>query len=196
MDAAHLQDTLEDTQENTHSQQVSQVPESQALIEKEPWARLYKKRVMRRRLGPTGMQTIVHKDGERDFFGKFLQFLPCWWQIDDKILTDIRGGEFKFGRDRTCQYEIRKDEGIDIRSWNRISKIHFILSKDMSCEDSPILIKDTSRNGTFINGELIGPNQVCLLRTGDVISIIEPLLKSKNLGYYLNDESLRRFFLQ
>lgn len=187
MDAAHQQDTLEDTQENTHSQQVSQVPESQALIEKEPWARLYKKRVMRRRLGPTGMQTIVHKDEERDFFGKYF-VVEDTDRLMIKFLTDIRGGEFKFGRDRSCQYEIRKDEGIDIRSWNRISKIHFILSKDMSCEDSPILIKDTSRNGTFINGELIGPNQVCLLRTGDVISIIEPLLKSKNF-FLLIDES-------
>lgn len=63
--------------------------------------------------------------------------------------------------------------------WSRISKIHFVLYKENNLDDSPVLIKDLSRNGTFLNGILIGQNQTRFLKTGDVISVIEEDIKSK-----------------
>lgn len=85
--------------------------------------------------------------------------------------------QFRLGRDPQCEYVILKNDGIDLKSWSRISKVHFVISRDIHNEDGPVTIKDLSRNGTFVNGQLIGQNQVSLLRTGDVISIIVPDLK-------------------
>lgn len=45
-------------------------------------------------------------------------------------------------------------------------------------------IKDLSRNGTFLNGELIGQNQQRLITTGDVIAIIEPDMKGELYKYF------------
>lgn len=56
-----------------------------------------------------------------------------------------------------------------------------MLYKKIILQETYIYIKDLSRNGTFINGELIGQNETRLVKNCDVISIIEANLESKYL---------------
>lgn len=97
-------------------------------------------------------------------------------------ILDIFTEQLQFGRDpKTCQYVVGQNDGIDMKFLNKISKIHFVIFKGEEADDTPLLIKDLSRNGTYINGVLIGANQTRIIKTGDVIAVVEPSLKSKNL---------------
>ncbi|XP_063699133.1 ovarian-specific serine/threonine-protein kinase Lok-like [Culicoides brevitarsis] len=154
-------DDIADTQENTqnHTENTQELVESQPVLDKDPWGRLFKKRILRKRLGQTATKTVLEAGGLLDYF-------------------DIRGNQFNFGRDpKTCQYVCGKDEGLDLKSWNRISKVHFMMYRESLDPTSPILLRDLSRNGTYINGELVGQNQTRLVKNGDFIAIIEPHLK-------------------
>lgn len=68
-DDYNLFDTQENNSQNSGGVK-SQVPESQALEEKEPWGRLFRKKIMRRRLGMRVIKTVFERDEERDYFGK------------------------------------------------------------------------------------------------------------------------------
>lgn len=95
------------------------------------------------------------------------------------FLLDIRGPSFSFGRDYKCDYVVSKDELPEEKTLSRISKTHFQITKDMGHKDSPIIIHDLSRNGTYVNGERIGQNKQRILFTGDKISVLTEDLFSK-----------------
>lgn len=104
-------------------------------------------------------------------------------------MTDIRGKECRFGRDAECEYVFKKEDGIEKKVICMISQIHFVLKKMRNDDESPIIIKDCSVNGTLLNGEMIGKNKQRIIRTGDVISIlVSKNLQCKYLGYNLRAE--------
>lgn len=63
---------LDDTQENTQNgnSNCSQDVESQTITEKEPWGRLFKKRILRRKVDPGKQKIVIAKEDERDYFGE------------------------------------------------------------------------------------------------------------------------------
>lgn len=71
-----MEELLADTQENTQNTPLSksQVQESQPMVEKDPWGRLHKKQILRRRLGTT--TNILYEGVDDTFFGKNL-ILSC-----------------------------------------------------------------------------------------------------------------------
>lgn len=57
------------------------------------------------------------------------------------------------------------------------------------------MIKDLSRNGTFVNEEKIGQNQLRMIKTGDVISVIEPGIKSMIVLFFCLRRIITFFFV-
>lgn len=69
--------------------------------------------------------------------------------------------------------------------WCRVSNKHFEISRERGDLSKPVYIQDFSRNGTFLNGEIIGKNKKRILQDDDVISIIRADCKAfvfKDLG--------------
>jgi hypothetical protein len=57
-----------------------------------------------------------------------------------------------------------------------ISKKHccIFLKKLENTETSQVFVEDCSSNGTFINGKLIGTEELMILQTGDELSLVVP----------------------
>ncbi|EAA14244.3 AGAP009784-PA, partial [Anopheles gambiae str. PEST] len=83
---------------------------------------------------------------------------------------DLRHSEFKVGREGTCHL-ILDEDNLPPSKLCRISKHHFTIKKDLNDTTSPTYIHDHSRNGTYVNGRLIGPNKCMILKHNDIISI-------------------------
>uniref|UniRef100_A0A182P4C2 non-specific serine/threonine protein kinase n=1 Tax=Anopheles epiroticus TaxID=199890 RepID=A0A182P4C2_9DIPT len=83
---------------------------------------------------------------------------------------DLRHSEFKVGREGTCDL-ILDENNLPPSKLCRISKLHFTIKKDLNDATSPTYIHDHSRNGTYVNGRLIGPNKCMILKHNDIISI-------------------------
>lgn len=66
----------------------------------------------------------------------------------------------------------------------------------MGQKDSPIIIHDLSRNGTFVNGERIGQEKQRILFTGDKISVLTEDLLSKYICFCMNIVNQRETFGQ
>lgn len=69
----------------------------------------------------------------------------------------------------------------------RISKVHFEIRRENCDISKPVFIQDFSRNGTFVNGELIGTNKCRILQNDDVIALSHPncqafVFKDSNLN--------------
>ncbi|XP_061515775.1 ovarian-specific serine/threonine-protein kinase Lok isoform X1 [Anopheles gambiae] len=86
------------------------------------------------------------------------------------IIYDLRHSEFKVGREGTCHL-ILDEDNLPPSKLCRISKHHFTIKKDLNDTTSPTYIHDHSRNGTYVNGRLIGPNKCMILKHNDIISI-------------------------
>lgn len=54
-----------------------------------------------------------------------------------------------------------------------VSRYHFVIERDIRSlrERPPVYIADHSVNGTLVNGELIGPGDMRILKSGDIISV-------------------------
>uniref|UniRef100_A0A2M4CYG6 Serine/threonine-protein kinase chk2 (Cds1) n=1 Tax=Anopheles darlingi TaxID=43151 RepID=A0A2M4CYG6_ANODA len=90
---------------------------------------------------------------------------------------DLHDGElFTVGRDSNCKLSL-DTEHMPENILSRVSKVHFSIEKDEDL-DAPVYIKDKSRNGTYVNGKLIGTNRQRLLTDGDIISICYADLKA------------------
>ncbi|XP_050087716.1 ovarian-specific serine/threonine-protein kinase Lok isoform X2 [Anopheles aquasalis] len=90
---------------------------------------------------------------------------------------DLRDGVFSVGRDSNCQLSL-DTEHMPEKKLSRVSKVHFSIEKQEDEFDAPVYITDKSRNGTYLNGKLIGTNRQRLLKDGDVISICYAELKA------------------
>lgn len=90
---------------------------------------------------------------------------------------DLSADEFKAGRNETNDLCINKDHLPD-KILSRISKVHFQIQKDTEDLQSPTYIVDKSRNGTFVNGHLIGTDKKMILKDDDIIALSHPTYKA------------------
>lgn len=88
-------------------------------------------------------------------------------------ISDLSEEEYILGRKETCQIPIN-GRNLAPNMLGFISKEHFRISRDSSYVP---YIKDLSRNGTFLNGGMIGKGNVSTLCTGDIIAIGNPKLE-------------------
>lgn len=84
--------------------------------------------------------------------------------------------EWQAGRGESLNF-VLKDEHFPQAILTRISKVHFRITRDLKRPLSPVFIEDLSRNGTFVQGKLVGKDCRRILRSNDVISIINPEYK-------------------
>ncbi|XP_055591092.1 ovarian-specific serine/threonine-protein kinase Lok isoform X2 [Uranotaenia lowii] len=90
---------------------------------------------------------------------------------------DLCNEEFKAGRNETNDLCIGKAHLPD-KILSRISKVHFSLKKDLTDMSSPTYIYDESRNGTFLNGLLIGHQKKMIIKNDDIIALSHPTYKA------------------
>ncbi|XP_037052409.1 ovarian-specific serine/threonine-protein kinase Lok [Bradysia coprophila] len=128
------------------SQAESQEPEN-----RKPWGRITPRKVMIKRLGN---QSVTLQESLSASF-------------------DLYTENFTIGRDKMCQWAITAQD-VPHKFWDRISKMHCRIVKDLSDVSNPVYVEDLSRNGTFVNGELIGMHRRRILKSDDVIAFNEP----------------------
>nr|CAI5870276.1 unnamed protein product [Callosobruchus analis] len=92
-------------------------------------------------------------------WGKLVALMSCLENVE--LLND----RFKVGRSNTCDVVIGHSIGETIIG--SISKEHFLIIK----EDNKVYLVDTSKNGTYKNGERIKKNEKTPLKNGDKIAI-------------------------
>nr|XP_029714683.1 ovarian-specific serine/threonine-protein kinase Lok isoform X2 [Aedes albopictus] len=90
---------------------------------------------------------------------------------------DLAVPEFVAGRNPTNHLCIGKDH-LPEKILSRISNYHFSIVKDTEDLTSPTFIEDKSRNGTFVNGNLIGTNKRMILKNDDIIALSHPSYKA------------------
>lgn len=99
-------------------------------------------------------------------------------QVQIKTL-DISQSEFSVGRDdRKCVLVLNETHLDRHKHLHRVSKVHFTIHKDLDDLSSPTFISDGSRNGTFVNGRLIGTRNRMILKHMDEISILKPDIRA------------------
>lgn len=69
-----------------------------------------------------------------------------------------------------------------------------MLYVDPNIEEKPIVIKDLSRNGTYVNGNLLGQNRTQIIRTDDIISVVDSTAKSKSFKKRTFRENVSNLF--
>ncbi|CAH4028528.1 ovarian-specific serine/threonine-protein kinase Lok-like [Pieris brassicae] len=100
---------------------------------------------------------------------------------------DLTEPEFSVGRALDSTFPIKKDTArIDIIK--NVSKRHFIILRDRSETSSPAVLTDTSYNGTYINGVLIGKGKSRVLDDNDVIAITHPTISMFTFKDLLKNE--------
>lgn len=102
------------------------------------------------------------------------------------VVVDLTKESFSLGRLEECDVTIVKSKFPRNRALN-ISKQHFIITKEDSCLAS---LTDMSKNGTFVNGKLVGKNNKCILQNDDEIAIGYKDLKGKYVfctSFYKNN---------
>ncbi|XP_053666207.1 ovarian-specific serine/threonine-protein kinase Lok-like [Anopheles marshallii] len=92
---------------------------------------------------------------------------------------DLCSQKFSVGRDPGCSLVINAKK-LPTPMLLQISKVHFVLEKDIEDPFSPTYIIDHSTNGTCVNGNQLGKNIRSILMHGDAIS----MAASKNLVLY------------
>ncbi|KAJ6649758.1 Ovarian-specific serine/threonine-protein kinase Lok [Pseudolycoriella hygida] len=118
---------------------------------RKPWGRITPRKIMIKRLGN---QSVTLQESLSASF-------------------DLYNDSFIIGRDQKCQWTITAQD-VPPKFWDRISKEHCKITKDLSDATNPVFIEDLSRNGTFLNGELIGIYEKRILKSDDVVSFNEP----------------------
>lgn len=94
------------------------------------------------------------------------------------LFLDLSNEEFSIGRADTNSV-ILKENDLPYNILCRVSKVHFKITRK-NCElSNPVIIKDCSRNGTFLNAKKIGFNEQRILQNDDVISLSHPNYKGK-----------------
>ncbi|CAH2018532.1 unnamed protein product [Acanthoscelides obtectus] len=106
-----------------------------------------------------GTLTPSEDPQESTKWGKLVGLIPCLQNVE--LIND----RFKVGRSTTCDVVIGNSIGQGIIG--SISKEHFLIIK----ESSKVYLVDTSKNGTYKNGERIKKNEKTPLKDGDKIAI-------------------------
>lgn len=92
-------------------------------------------------------------------------------------VSDLHKSTFTIGRAADCDVIIT-EKTFPRNRYQNVSKIHFLISKEPA---EPPYIKDLSKNGTFVNGKLIGKGKKYILQNDDEISIGFKTLKGKTI---------------
>lgn len=100
----------------------------------------------------------------------------CWKQEYQPEYIDLIQPEFSLGRSFNCTFIMRKDN-IKESIIRNVSKLHFVIKRNLSELLSPAIITDLSHNGTFVNGEDIGKGNSRVLDDNDVISVTHRIVK-------------------
>ncbi|XP_015036718.1 ovarian-specific serine/threonine-protein kinase Lok isoform X1 [Drosophila persimilis] len=150
------------TQGGTQGATQSQASNIWTQVESQPmerivWGRLYGKNIKIKSLGTSSNYRIVY--------------------THSSFSVDLNNDEFKAGRGEANDLVLTLKD-LPEKILTRISKVHFII-KRANCElTNPVYIQDLSRNGTFVNNEKIGTNNMRILKNDDVISIAHPTYKA------------------
>ncbi|XP_058449629.1 ovarian-specific serine/threonine-protein kinase Lok isoform X2 [Malaya genurostris] len=100
-----------------------------------------------------------------------------WGRLTASCSYDLCNEIFNVGRNESNHLRIGEDCLSD-RLLSRISKVHFSIRKDTNDLQSPTYIMDKSRNGTFVNGYLIGTGKEMILKNDDIIALSHPNYKA------------------
>ncbi|XP_055541768.1 ovarian-specific serine/threonine-protein kinase Lok isoform X2 [Wyeomyia smithii] len=104
-----------------------------------------------------------------------------WGRLYAKNMTittlDLRKETYSAGRKETNDLCINT-EHVPLKIIRGISSLHFTIRKNLADKEAPAYIKDHSRNGTFINGTLIGQGKEFILKDDDVISLSHQSFKA------------------
>jgi hypothetical protein len=95
-------------------------------------------------------------------------------------LTGIYEGEFLVGRSEQSNLELSSSMMPDL-ILHRVSKEQFLITKEPGDDMGPVYITDLSRNGTYLNGDLIGKRNKRILGNGDIISLVQGVYKGKHI---------------
>ncbi|XP_058126416.1 ovarian-specific serine/threonine-protein kinase Lok isoform X2 [Anopheles ziemanni] len=134
-----------------------------------------------------GIDTLPVTQTQLSHYTQDLESQPveplCYGRLLGKLVKtktlDISNSEYRVGRDDNQCDLILNESLLDKRALlHRVSKVHFAIQKDLNDLSSPTFITDASRNGTFVNGRLIGTRKRMVLKHLDVISIINPHVKA------------------
>ncbi|KAJ8949327.1 hypothetical protein NQ314_008247 [Rhamnusium bicolor] len=123
------------------------------------------------------------------------RLIACLPQLDS---VDLIHPSLRLGRCDKCDIVIHKSKFLPDQI-NYISKDHFLITKDP--DDMHITyITDLSKNGTFVNGDLIGRDRTIILQNNDSIAIGEKLqvYVFKSMTYLVDENylppSLRKIY--
>ncbi|KAJ8959051.1 hypothetical protein NQ318_022306 [Aromia moschata] len=115
------------------------------------------------------------------------RLISCLTQLDS---VDLVEPTLKLGRSDECDIVIYKSKFLPNQLFF-VSKEHFLISRD---PDDPYIsyITDLSKNGTYLNGTLIGKNLRVVLQNNDSIAIGEKLKVYifKSMTYSVNENYL------
>uniref|UniRef100_A0A182QM38 Protein kinase domain-containing protein n=1 Tax=Anopheles farauti TaxID=69004 RepID=A0A182QM38_9DIPT len=143
-------EAIPDTQTATQTQMTQDTQMESQPIEQPSYGRLLGKHVKMKTLGT---KIPIH----------FVTRAPS-------TIYELHQHEFKVGREDICDL-VLSESHFPSSKLSRISKLHFTIKKDLNDVTSPTYIYDHSRNGTFVNNELIGQNKCRILKHENVISI-------------------------
>lgn len=154
LDDQPLPETQTQTQTQTQGNSQWQLLENQceAMPQKITWGQLFTKSI------------TIHDHGR-----KFVVF-------EEAKQFNITEESWSAGRTETSEF-VFKSKHLPDAMVNRISKVHFRITRDLKQPLQPVFIEDMSRNGTFVSGHLVGTGQKRILRSNDVISILNPEYK-------------------
>lgn len=130
----------------------------------------------------TQTQTNTQNDYFRNMTSQQVDAV-VWGRLYAKNLKikslDLNAPEFTAGRNTTNNLCIGKEHLPD-KILSRISNFHFSITREIMTNNdiSPTYIQDKSRNGTFLNGDLIGYQKTRILKDDDVIALSHPNYKA------------------
>lgn len=108
---------------------------------------------------------------------QYFVFHECIVFVFCLMFSDLSNDEYTLGRKESCDIYI-SGKNMELNLVGIVSKIHFRISRD---KDLVPFIEDLSRNGTYLNGGLLGKGKKSSLCTGDIIAIGNPRLQGKTI---------------
>lgn len=91
------------------------------------------------------------------------------------MFADLEKDSFCLGRGTSCDV-ILDSKNFEPNKLIVVSKTHFLIKRD---NDERVYICDLSKNGTFVNGQIIGKGKQMLLQNNDQIAIGSKAIMSK-----------------
>ncbi|XP_059613735.1 ovarian-specific serine/threonine-protein kinase Lok-like [Phlebotomus argentipes] len=91
----------------------------------------------------------------------------------DGTFHDLFDEEWSVGREGALSFIITQSEMPESERL-KLSKVHFVIRRDLSHPFNPPILEDLSRNGTFLDASHVGKGRSRVLRSGNFISVLAP----------------------